>query len=117
MKYFGSEYYVTFHAINGSYYYQAFIFLVHMLFTLFFIIGYRTNLSKFLVWALTISLQEHCPFVGTFFPFFAYLLLGHGGDVYHRIILFWAMFLPVSEVWSLDATLKGNDFLVVTHGD
>eukprot|EP01127_Copromyxa_protea_P022830 TRINITY_DN8391_c0_g1_i1.p1 TRINITY_DN8391_c0_g1~~TRINITY_DN8391_c0_g1_i1.p1 ORF type:complete len:503 (-),score=82.30 TRINITY_DN8391_c0_g1_i1:709-2217(-) len=94
MKYYGSDYYFTIHSINGSYYFQAFIFFVHIIFSLFMAIGYKTTISKFMVWLLIISLQEHSPFVG------------HGGDVYHRVILFWALFLPVSSVWSLDATLK-----------
>jgi hypothetical protein len=29
--------------------------------------------------------------------------LGHAGDVYLRIILFWSIFLPVHHVWSVDA--------------
>jgi hypothetical protein len=32
--------------------------------------------------------------------------MGHSGDVFQRVILFWGLFLPLGEVWSIDATIK-----------
>jgi len=90
----GNDYFFLFHAVNGSYYYQAFLFLLHAFFAALWTVGYRTSWTGFATWALLISLQAHAPFVG------------HGGDIYHRVVLFWSLFLPVGEVWSLDAVLK-----------
>jgi hypothetical protein len=65
--------------------------MVHALCALLFSVGYRTGLMNFIVWAFTISLHAYSPFVG------------HGGDVYCRVILFWAMFLPLGKVRRLSA--------------
>lgn len=82
------------HLMNGSFSFQFILFSFHLFCALMFIIGYYTWIFNFLTWFLLISLQAYSPFVG------------HGGDVYARLTLFYALFLPVSEVWSVDAAIK-----------
>lgn len=69
----GGEYFFVVHAINGTFMWQALIFLIHMFFTVLFTIGYKTQLSTFLTWFLLISLQEHNPYVGKSFIHFSTL--------------------------------------------
>jgi hypothetical protein len=85
---------VIIHDANGTYLFQLLIFLVHIVINLFYTVGYRTTLFGFLNWWLIVSLQVHSSFVG------------HSGDVYQRVILFWSLFMPISECWSIDALIK-----------
>lgn len=83
-------YWVSIHMASGSALYQQFLFLVHAVFAFFMMIGYKTKLSTFMCWFLVSSHQARNN------------INGHGGDMYMRIILFWAMFLPTSSYFSVD---------------
>lgn len=61
------------------------------------LLGYRTRLATFLCWFMTISIQNRNPAVL------------QGGDVLFRMLLFWAMFLPIGEYWSVDSGLDNSD--------
>lgn len=53
--------------------------------------GFHTRASAVVVWLLTISLHSRCELVNNF------------GDAALRCVLFWALFLPLDRVWSVDA--------------
>lgn len=62
-----------------------------------------TDLSLFflllqLTWFMTTSLQTRNYFVG------------HSGDTYLRLMLFWAIFMPMDEHFSLDRIRKRHSF-------
>ncbi|EGG23459.1 hypothetical protein DFA_05592 [Cavenderia fasciculata] len=79
------------HLINTSFTFQAFLFTVHFCIAFMMAIGYRTKLTSFLTWFLTISLQAY---VG---------IVGHGGDVFFRMMLFFAIFIPSAECFAVDS--------------
>jgi len=94
MEHYNSDFFVIVHAINGGYYFQLLLFLFHMLVSLAFAIGYKTNITGIINWILLSSLHVYSPYVG------------HSGDVYLRVVAFWAMFLPCGEFWSIDYILN-----------
>ena len=51
-----------------------------------------------MTWFMTTSLQTRNYFVG------------HSGDTYLRLMLFWAIFMPLGEHFSLDRIRLGNSF-------
>jgi hypothetical protein len=55
------------------------------------LLGWRTRSANVVAWLLTISVQSRNP-----------LVLG-GGSAVFRMLLFWALWLPLGERWSLDA--------------
>ena len=79
------------HLATGTAAGQALIFLLHGVILLAFVFGYRTRVSTVLAWFFAISLQSRNE------------LVLNGGDHYLRIILFWAMFLPLGERLGVDA--------------
>eukprot|EP01124_Arcella_intermedia_P024645 TRINITY_DN4210_c0_g1_i1.p1 TRINITY_DN4210_c0_g1~~TRINITY_DN4210_c0_g1_i1.p1 ORF type:complete len:661 (-),score=94.69 TRINITY_DN4210_c0_g1_i1:43-1989(-) len=89
-----NQYHLVPHWMNGTWNFAFFMFCVHFVVAIMMTVGYRTRLSTFCTWLLTVSLHSAAPYVG------------HSGDVYHRILLFWAFFLPISDMWSLDALTK-----------
>lgn len=54
------------------------------------IVGYRTRIATVVTWALLVSLHHRNPAILT------------GADTILRVMLFWAMFLPLGKRWSLD---------------
>jgi hypothetical protein len=76
---------IAFHNWNDTALYQASLFCVHMIFALLLLLGWHTKIMSILVWALMISVHNR-----------NFMIL-HGGDVLLRLLLFWAMFLPLSE--------------------
>ncbi|MBC7692251.1 MAG: HTTM domain-containing protein [Methylotenera sp.] len=69
-------------------------FIVHALVAVFFLLGYRTRWMTVGCWLLTVSLINRNPFVTD------------SGDTYLKLLLFWAAFLPLGEVFSLDSWRK-----------
>jgi hypothetical protein len=80
--------------VFGSWLGTAFLMLVHCAFAFTFAIGYRTRFCSIVIWIFHNSLLARN------------LPVGHGGDMYFRCLLFWSMFLPLGEVWSVDAALR-----------
>lgn len=68
---------------------------------IYFILGYYTKLNTFLVWLFTISLHNRNIFVL------------HGGDLYQRCILFFAMFLPLGACYSIDNILEKKSNIMI----
>ncbi|MXV61643.1 HTTM domain-containing protein [Natronorubrum sp. JWXQ-INN-674] len=69
----------------------AALFVVQVLIALQLLIGYRTTIATVLSFLLVISLDHHNPLVLSY------------ADVLFRLLLFWAIFLPLGERWSVDA--------------
>jgi len=85
------------HMISGKAFVQYILFSIHALFTLSFLVGYRTFLCNLIVWFMVISIQARN------------YLVGHGGDIVLRMYLFWGLFLPLGKLYSIDAFLAGKD--------
>ena len=69
----------------------AALFVVTALVALQLVVGYRTWLVTVLTFLLVVSLDHHNPLVLSY------------ADVLFRLLLFWAIFLPLGERWSIDA--------------
>lgn len=78
------------HTLSGKALIMGALMLVHAVFAMAMLVGFRTRLAVFLTWAMTISLQNRNP------------MILDGGDVMLRILLFWAMFLPLGARASID---------------
>ena len=85
------------HALWGEAWIQALLFLVAGVAGLALVVGYRTRLATVLSWALLLSLHVRNPMVL------------NGGDILFRMLLFWGMFLPLGERWSLDAVRRDRE--------
>lgn len=72
------------------------LLITSVLVALAFTLGYRSRLSSVLMWILVISIQERNP------------LILIGGDSWLRATLFWLMFLPLGEYFSIDQRLRGK---------
>ena len=93
-KIYEGNYYTSVHALSGDYYFQLFLFLLAVLFAFFLFIGLFTRISTIVSWALLISLNLRNP------------LLLHGGDIIFRCLLFWGIFTPWAERFSVDSYFK-----------
>ncbi|KAL6062625.1 HTTM domain-containing protein [Balamuthia mandrillaris] len=83
-----------FHNMSGALWFQAMLFLVHAWLACLLLVGRRTALSTFGLWLMTCSLHARN------------VLVLHAGDVYLRMCLFWAMFLPLSSCYALDSIVR-----------
>lgn len=90
-KWLGVQAWVVVHAWGGSTGYEAALFVLASIFAVAMLVGYRTRLATVVSWFLLCSLQARNPG------------LGHGGDTLLRVMMFWAMFLPLGSCWSIDA--------------
>ena len=81
------------HVINGSVLFEGILFFLAGFFALALIVGYRTRLVTFVSWALLVSLHAR-----------NYLIL-ISADLLLRMLLFWSIFLPLGERWSVDSIL------------
>lgn len=79
------------HALSGDARVQGLLFLVAGLFAVALVLGYRTRIATLVSWLLLLSLHIRNPMVL------------HGGDTLLRMLLFWGLFLPLGERWSVDA--------------
>ncbi len=87
---FGLLNWVSVHMLSGSAGFQVFLFILAGIFALMLLVGYRTKLSTIASWFLLISLQSRNPMVL------------QGGDIMLRMLVFWAMFLPLGLKYSID---------------
>ncbi|SNZ05512.1 Vitamin K-dependent gamma-carboxylase [Natronoarchaeum philippinense] len=85
------------HAISGAAWAQTLLFLVAGAFALALIVGYRTRVATVVSWLLLLSLHARNPMVL------------NSGDVLLRMLLFWGIFLPLDERWSLFAADRTDD--------
>jgi hypothetical protein len=82
---------ISLHMASGTWGWELFLFVVEIAFGLMLLVGFRTRLATIACWALTVSLHNRNP------------LVLHSGDVIIRLMLFWAIFLPLGARWSIDA--------------
>ncbi|MFB6311184.1 MAG: HTTM domain-containing protein [Salinirussus sp.] len=84
------------HFATGEAWMQGILFLVAAVLGLALLIGYRTTIATVGSWILLVSLQNRMPMVL------------NSGDVLLRVLLFWAIFLPLGARWSVDAVQDGQ---------
>lgn len=83
----------SFHNWGGDVTSQALLFLLSGAFGLLLLVGFKTRLASIMCFLLVASVQGR-----------NYLIL-QGGDDLLRVMLFWAMFLPLGARFSIDAAL------------
>jgi hypothetical protein len=81
---------VSIHLLSGAWQWEAALFVVAGVCAVALLVGYRTRLATVATWFLLISLNARNPMVVL------------GGDSLLRIVLFWAMFLPLGAYYSVD---------------
>lgn len=81
------------HLISGQPTFEAVLFLVAAVFALMLLFGIHTRFAAVASWFMVVSLQNRNPEIL------------QGGDVYLRLLAFWAIFLPLGAVYSVDAAL------------
>ena len=79
------------HIIFGDVWGQALLFVIAGGFAVALTIGYRTTIATVGSWLFLVSLHNRMPDVL------------NGGDVLLRLLLFWAMFLPLGTRWAVDS--------------
>ena len=82
---------LSIHAISGEAWVQAILFLLAGALGAALLVGYRTTTATVGSWLLLVSLQNRMPVVL------------NSGDVLLRVLLFWAIFLPLGARWSVDS--------------
>lgn len=105
MRYYMGDFQWSFHLSGGSAAFCYFMFCVHAVLAILFILGWRARLTAVFLWLFTYSLQNRN------------LLILNGGDALERLILFWAIFLPLGDRFSLDSgwsSLPGRVFSMGT---
>lgn len=79
------------HGLSGTYAWVLCLFILHFIFALFLLFGYKTKLSTFILWLLHISLLNRN------------LYINQVGDDVLRLILFWGLFLPWNSFYAIDS--------------
>lgn len=82
---------LSLHVISGEARIQTLLFLIAAGFAVALTIGYRTSVATIGSWLLLLSLHNRMPDVL------------NGGDFLLRLLLFWAMFLPLGARWAVDS--------------
>lgn len=75
---------------SGGLLLQALMFVVGAVAAVALLAGYRTRVASVVVWVALLSIQQRNPLILT------------SGDILLRMLLFWAMFLPLGAIWSVD---------------
>ncbi len=79
------------HTLSGSNAWMYVLFGLTLASYLTLIAGFRTRIASIAAWVLLTSWHVRNP------------MIMHSGDTLLRIALFWSMFLPLGEVWSMDS--------------
>ncbi|MFB6209011.1 MAG: HTTM domain-containing protein [Candidatus Nanohaloarchaea archaeon] len=83
--------------LSGSPEFTAFLFLLNGLIALSLIIGYKSRFSILMSLIFVFSLDLRNPLVTSY------------ADVIFRLMLFWAVFLPIGRRWSIDSVHSDNN--------
>jgi hypothetical protein len=86
----------SFHFASGSIGFQGLLFAFAAVLAIALMVGFETRLAAVASWLMLVSLHNRTP------PILS------GADNLLRVLLFWAMFLPLGQVWSLDARRHGT---------
>jgi hypothetical protein len=81
--------YFSLHAISGELWWQIILFLLNAFFICLLIFGYRAKVVTIICWIFLTSMQNRNPFIL------------QGGDDLLRLLLFWGIFLPWGERYSI----------------
>lgn len=92
-----SPYLFSLYMINGMPAFVHLLFVLQVLVAVALLLGYRTRVATLMSWVFLVSLHNRNPW------------LLNGGDVYARCILFWMLFLPWGQCWSMDAKRGRTD--------
>lgn len=84
------------HLWGGSFYFQALLFALAFIAAVALLLGYRTRLATIISWVLAVSVLVRNP------------MIAYGADSLTRVLLFWAMFLPLGSYWSIDAPIEAK---------
>ncbi len=85
---------ICIHAFSGSMLYQQFLLTIQVILAIALMVGYHTKVASCFSWYLYLSLTLR----NTWLNFIL--------DRYFHYMLFYAMFLPTSNVWSVDCFLQ-----------
>ncbi|NHN47814.1 HTTM domain-containing protein [Halostella sp. JP-L12] len=85
------------HAVSGAPWAQALLFLLAGAVALALVVGYRTRAATAVTWLLLVSLHLRNSMVL------------NGGDTLLRMLLFWAIFLPLGDRWAVDARTGADE--------
>ncbi|MDY6764979.1 MAG: HTTM domain-containing protein, partial [Halobacteria archaeon] len=96
-------YSISLHTLSGDAWFQALLFVIAGVLALSLLFGYRTRTVTVASWVLLVSLHARNP------------VLLNGGDSLLRRLLFWSVFLPLGEKWSVDAVRKDSQKQQVTN--
>jgi hypothetical protein len=75
----------------------AFLFLLHGIVAILLVFGYRTRIMTVICFVFAASLYHRNPLVVSY------------SDTLYRMLLFWAIFLPIGERWSVDSVHRDQD--------
>jgi hypothetical protein len=92
-----SPYWFSVHMGTGHSNGIACLMLIQLLLAVGLFLGWRTRVMTFWSWLFLISIHSRNPMVL------------NGGDIYLRVVLFWMLFLPWGQTWSLDARAGRTD--------
>lgn len=92
-----TTYSLSFHTLSGQLWWQIVLFVFNSICILFLLIGYRTKFFTFLCWIFLTSLQNRNPFI-----------LQSGDDLL-RLVLFWGIFLPWGNYYSINKSNQSNN--------
>jgi predicted DCC family thiol-disulfide oxidoreductase YuxK len=94
---FAHPWLISLHFISGQWQVEALLFILAAVFAVMMLFGWRTQLATVMSWVMLTSLHNRNP------------VIMQGGDTLLRMILFWAMFLPLGLTNSVDAALDTNE--------
>ena len=90
---FNQPYFYSLHMASGETWFQVILFLIAAILAILLIAGYKTRMVVVLSWFMLVSLQARN------------LVILNAGDGILRLLMFWAMFLPMGAAWSIDRAL------------
>ena len=82
------------HAISGEYSFEILLFILAVVFAFFLLIGLFTRVATILSWVLLVSLNLRNP------------LILQGGDTLFKCLMFWSIFMPWGDRFSVDSFFK-----------
>jgi len=91
-QFFGNTNYISLHALSGSLWWQIILFGINAFCVVALLVGYRTRVFTFICWIFLISIQNRNPFIL------------QGGDDLLRLLLFWGLFLPWGNYYSIHSS-------------
>lgn len=94
---FQNQYWISFHFISGTDFHMTVLFWAHMVVGFLMAVGYKTRTMTILNWMFVCSLQNRN------------YIVCHSGDTVHRVMLFWSIFLPIGEVFSIDSAFANKN--------